>query len=560
MNIFMKTNQNAVFVGFFLFGLLVFYPALSSYFFADDFGFLAISRYIHNPLTFFNNDHFPGSFYYRPFGMLSWWLSYKLFGIQYVLHNLVNMLIHIGNAYVLFRIFGLVRANMKLNILLALLFLVHPLTISTSMWLSDRFDLLATWFILLTIYWFLRYRLEGARAAYFSALAVCMLASLSKEIAYFTPLLVTIVSWYIYPNAIRTWRIKLSEIAPFYGAVFLVFGARFVLLRGTEKLLLGEDSLFTVLMGGVWRWLCLLPNFYTFYTDFAQWNVVVGILLLVAIFILAGLSLRALSRPREISWSMAMLGLTIILVPAILQAPVTFISLVYHSSGGFDLSNLVNSRFYYLSFVGFLLLAQQLLTVACSVFINPDTNLVVARLVYFLLSIQVMAYGTLSHSLGHGWSKLTNGQTRNVIEQASLALEPLSLPQKGCKLYILNTPDSRYFREFSDSIIKAIAPQQSQMIHCLVLTERSPWFQLMSREDMKTMQAAPLRDAIVAGQPIAPTLIDGLAFIYLNVPDSPEIALDPNAMFIEFDGQKYVDVSQQMRSGSKRVSFFSARP
>jgi len=560
----MKTKHAVVFPGFFLFGLIVFFPALSSYFFTDDFEFLAISRYISNPLAFFNNDHFPGSSYYRPLGMLWWWLTYKLFGIQYVLHNLLNMLIHIGNTYVLFRVFSLIRADFRLNILLALLFLVHPLTTSTSMWLSDRFDLLATWFILLTIYWFLRYRLEGTRVAYFSALATCILASLSKELAYFTPLIVTIVAWYIQPDAIRTWRTKLSEIAPFYVAILLVFTVRYALLRGTEKLLLGDNSLFTVLLGGAWRWLNFLPDLYAFYTDFSQWNITVGILLPIATLILAGLSLLALPRLRGKSWGVITLGLTIILVPAVLQAPVTFTSFADHSKDGFAIVNLVNSRLYYLSFVGVLLIAQQLLTAAGSTFINPKSNLIVTRLVYFLLFAQIITYGALSYLLCHGWSKLTNGLARIVVEQTSLALEPLSLPKEGCKLYILNTPDSPsdslYFRDESDSIIKAMAPKHSQIIHCLVLTEKTPWFQLMLREDLKTMQAAPLRNAIVAGQPFPPTLIDNLAFVYLNMPDSVEAALDPNAMFIEFDGQKFVDVSQQVRSGSKKINLFSVRP
>lgn len=82
----------------------------------------------------------------------------------------------------------------------------------------------------------------------------------------------------------------------------------------------------------------------------------------------------------------------------------------------------------------------------------------------------------------------------------------------------------------------------------------------MLREDLKTMQTVPLRDAIVFGQPFAPTLIDNLAFVYLNVPNTAEVIHDTNAIFIEFDGKKYVDVSQQVRSGSKRVTFFSARP
>ncbi|CAN5150370.1 hypothetical protein BH11PSE11_BH11PSE11_06660 [soil metagenome] len=556
----MTLNRNAVLPGFLVVGLLVFYPALSSYFFTDDFGFLAISRYIHNPLSFFTNDHFPGGLYYRPFGLFSWWVTYKLFGTQHELHNLANLLIHVGSTCVLFRIFCLIRDNMRLNILVALLFLVHPLTISTSMWLSDRFDLLATLLILLTIYWYLHYRLDGARHAYFFALSACILASLSKELAYFAPLLVTISAWFGNRITAQTWRARLFEIAPFYAAVLFIFVVRFILLRGAETNLLGEHSLYTVLIGGIGQWCRLLPTYYSSYTDFANWNTGVGILLLLSIAVLAGLSLRAVFKQRTVNWNVLLLGLTIVFVPAILQAPVSFTGLNHNPGGGFDYSNMAGSRFYYLSLVGFLLVVHQFLTAACSMSGTANSNLAVSKLVYSLLALQILAYGVLSHSLGIGWAQLSNGPDRQVAEQTRAALEHQTWPEQGCKLYILNTPSTRYFREFSDVIVKAIAPQGSRIIHCLVLTEKSPWFQLMLREDEKTMQIAPLLNATVAGHAFVPTYIGNLAFFYLNVPGTPDVAFDQNAVFIEFDGKKYIDVTREIRSGSRKVQFFSARP
>ncbi|MGC2457318.1 MAG: hypothetical protein WA435_04945 [Gallionellaceae bacterium] len=560
----MKKYRNLVYFVYLLGGLLVFYPSLSSYFFSDDFAFLTIARYIGNPLSFFYYDHFPGGFFYRPLGMLSWWLSYKLVGTHHVLHNLINILIHIGNTCVLFRIFSLVHANFKLNALLALLFLVHPLTISTTMWLSDRFDLLATLFIFSSLYSFFRYRVDGSRHAYFLSIAACMLAVLCKELAYFTPLAITVVAIHFNQDPVRTMRQKLLEVAPFYAVILLVFGGRFILLRNTAIAhFLGENSLSKVMAGGVWNWLRLLPNYYSFNADWAHWNIGAWTLIVVTLVVLIGLTLHALFKPGAVSWSMIALGLTIMLAPAILQAPVSFSNLSYNPSGSFDFTNMVDSRFYYLSFAGFLLAAQQPLSVACKIFAssNANANALATYAIYILLAVQSIFFGILSYSLGNGWSKLSNGQPRHVAEQTSLAVEQLSLPQSGCKLYILDIPsDALYFREYSDSVIKALVSQGSPAIHCLVLTEKAPWYQIMLREDLATMQAVPLRPIIVGGQARLPTLIGDLAYVYLNVPDDIAVARDPNAVFIEFDGQKYIDVTQQVHSGSKKVNFFSDRP
>lgn len=553
-------NRKLVYLGICLLGLLVFYPALTSYFFADDFAYLAISRHLRNPLSLFNHDHFIGSFYYRPLGMLLWWLSCHLFGTQYFLHNLVNILIHVGSACALFRIFSLVNTNQRLNVLMVLLFLVHPASISTTAWLSDRFDLLATLSILLALYWFLRYRLDGIWRGYYLALAASVLAILSKEQGYLTPLLVTSIALSFRPDATRSWRRTLGEIAPFYGVALAVLGVRFALLRGTEKYLMG-DTLPNALVGGVSKWLRMLPDFYVFYTNFARFNVGVYALLIAAILVLAGLGLRALARPGVVNWSAVALGLAIALLPAIVQAPVTHTALTFTPDGSFSFSALANSRYYYLSLAGFALVAQQLLSAACVTFTDAGVRRAVTRLVYCVLAALVMMYAILSYSLCIDWSKLTNSSDRRVIEQVNLAVAQLQLPRRDCKLYILNSyPASTYFREYSDSMIKAFAPTDSQVIHCLVLTEKTPFYQIVLREDLEAMRIAPLQYMTLGGQAIAPTLIDTLAYVFLTIPNADAVSRDANAVFIEFDGTRFVDVSQQVRSGEKKVNFFDDHP
>lgn len=566
----MEVNRKFVYFGFFVCSLIVFLPALASYFFLDDFGFLTISRYINNPLSFFTNDHFPGSFFYRPLGMLLWWVTYHLFGTSYELHNLINILIHTCNACVLFRIFCLILNNKKLNVLMALLFLVQPATISTTAWLSDRFDILTTLFILLTVCWFLSYRLGNGHRYYFLALAASVLAILSKETAYFTPVLVTIISVGFRSNETSRGKQVLIEIAPFFALMLGLYGVRALLLRGTDKLMYG-DSLPNVIMGGISKWLHLLPDFFTFFTNFERFNVVAYLMLIAMLLILVVPVAWGLLKPGDKNWGIVALGLAIMLLPAILQAPVTYVQLTQQPDGEFSIFAVTASRFYYLSFAGFVLLANQLLHNAFSIspqrygiqspeprVRNPVFGI---RTIYGVLGILVSFNAILSYSICNKWSKLTNGSDRQVIEQASLALTKVKLPEHDCKLYFLNTnPPSWYFREFADSIIKALAPPNSQIIHCLVVSEKAPWYQFLLRDDLGFTKIAPLQNVIMAGQPVAPTLIDSLAYVYLKIPDIDAVATDPNAMFFEFDGNRFVDVSQQIRSGVKKVYFFDDRP
>jgi hypothetical protein len=55
-------------------GFVSYAPALRAYFAQDDFAFLALVRLLHAPWLLFVHDHFPASLYFRPLGVLAWWL------------------------------------------------------------------------------------------------------------------------------------------------------------------------------------------------------------------------------------------------------------------------------------------------------------------------------------------------------------------------------------------------------------------------------------------------------------------------------------------------------
>ena len=206
-------KKGYVFLLFLSLSAIVFSPALTSFFYWDDFPLLCMSRYIGNPLSFFTENYFPGGYNYRPLGMLSYWLSYQLFGLSPILHNLLNSVLHVTNAFLCYvflkELFG--TKHFILIFFSSLLFLIHPVAISTSLWLGDRFDLLATMFILSTLFSFLRFVSTHQRKFFFYSLISTFLGILSKEISYILPLLITLTLYLreaMFMNSSKIWTSK----------------------------------------------------------------------------------------------------------------------------------------------------------------------------------------------------------------------------------------------------------------------------------------------------------------------------------------------------------------
>lgn len=534
-------NKRLVIYGYVLVGMTIFYPALHSFFYADDFALLTIGRYSRNPLSFFIYNHFPGGIYYRPLGMSLWWLSFKLAGACPELQNLINILIHIGNSSILFCILNKFHAKIKLNGLLALIFLVHPLTISTAMWLSDRFDLLATLFIFLSLYTHLHFCRNESRLAYVLSVSACMLAALSKEIAYITPVLIMIISAEDCRGVARSWIQRLRIVAPYFGVVGVVAGVRNLVLRGAT-LQISSEQILNVIVIGFRQTIRLMPKYYSHFIHGIHWYSGLYILIIATTLVLVVLGLRTLSKPALVSWRIVSCGLAIILLTAILQAPVTYANLTYNSSDSFDIPDMVGSRFYYLSFAGFILVVQQFLSIPFRV---PNMASM-SNSIYILLIGQGIIFGLLSQSLCRNWSELTNGSLRNAADQAIMAIEQLPLPENNCRLYLLNSPaDAPYFKEYSDSIIKAIASQNSRVIHCGIMTEIAPFYQVMLREDRRILKSEEQHNNSIIGQYGTSNII----YVYPNAPNISAIFDDPNALILRFDGQRFVKYTQQVKDG-----------
>jgi tetratricopeptide (TPR) repeat protein len=172
---------------------LVFWPAVDADFVNWDDNFLLVEneRYrgfgpeqLRWMFTTFHMGH------YQPLTWVSYALDHLVWGMEPRGYHLTNVILHAANAVLIYvlarRLFDLAlgasRTRTVPPLLAALLFAVHPLRTESVAWVTARRDLLSTFFFLLAVISWLRFReREGRDARWYAASVVCFLLSLLSK-------------------------------------------------------------------------------------------------------------------------------------------------------------------------------------------------------------------------------------------------------------------------------------------------------------------------------------------------------------------------------------------
>jgi hypothetical protein len=106
-----------------------------------------------------------GALYFRPLVILSYFLDREIWGMHPVAMHLENILLHLGNALLVFFLTRqLLPENLRkrsfVPIFAALLFALHPVNSESVVWVSGRTDLLAGFFVLLGVISLVRFKTE----------------------------------------------------------------------------------------------------------------------------------------------------------------------------------------------------------------------------------------------------------------------------------------------------------------------------------------------------------------------------------------------------------------
>jgi protein O-mannosyl-transferase len=129
---------------------------------------------------------------YVPLTLLTYQLDYSLFELNPIGYHATSLILHILNVLLVFMIFKQLFSK-KTAFIIGLIFAVHPLNVEAIAWASGRKDVLAPFFLLLSYFLYLRYKVTGKY--YWVSVFVFVLGLLSKISIVFFPLILLATDW-----------------------------------------------------------------------------------------------------------------------------------------------------------------------------------------------------------------------------------------------------------------------------------------------------------------------------------------------------------------------------
>ena len=200
--------------------VIVYHNALSAYFFDDDFQWLVGSWSFHSSqlVAIGTLSHF-----YRPVIDLYFAAATPLFRGSPVLFHLASILLHAANALVIFALARLVSRSTLYGFMAALFFVVQPSDIDAIAWVGALAEAVGAFFGCLSLFFFLKWLVEGRARWRELSVLLFLLALLTHESSViFLPVL-ALADWAFLhgkgpiqnPARILGWRGIIRVYAPY---------------------------------------------------------------------------------------------------------------------------------------------------------------------------------------------------------------------------------------------------------------------------------------------------------------------------------------------------------
>ena len=125
---------------------------------------------------------------YHPLTVLSLAINYSISGFDAWSYHLLNLLFHLCNCYLVFRLaLILSRNNLTIAFTTSLLFGIHPMHVESVAWVSERKDVLYSLFFLAGLISYTKYVDSGSKKQYGLTILLLVLSLLSKPAAVIFP-------------------------------------------------------------------------------------------------------------------------------------------------------------------------------------------------------------------------------------------------------------------------------------------------------------------------------------------------------------------------------------
>jgi tetratricopeptide (TPR) repeat protein len=151
---------------------------------------------------------------WHPLTWLSHMADVQFYGMNPAGHHLTSVLFHAANAALLFIILNAMTGAFWRSAIVAALFALHPLRVESVAWISERKDVLSTFFWLLAVWGYFKFCVSHWKAWYVAALVLFACGLMSKPMVVTLPFILLLLDFWPLKRRLQWWLV--AEKIPFF--------------------------------------------------------------------------------------------------------------------------------------------------------------------------------------------------------------------------------------------------------------------------------------------------------------------------------------------------------
>ncbi|MGB4860533.1 MAG: glycosyltransferase family 39 protein [Dokdonella sp.] len=524
--------------------LLVGWPAIHGFWVRDDLTQLAYVRLLGTPWPLFTHDHFPvpGSIF-RPLGFASLWLSEWVFSHDYAANSIADLVLH---GVLVFSLYRLMRVAVRpmTAFVSCLLFALPPVVLVTVMSWSNRFDLLAVLFTLVTLRALCDW-IASKRELHLAVALVTMLAALlSKESGVIAVVgAALLIGEAALAHRIVWQRAMVGIVAVgLVGIVYVVW--RHDMLGSGGNVISGLGSLIETLTRGTALWWRQLGGYLA--AGLSTWIVVFALLVAVVAVIACVIRSDRELRAEELRRPILLAAIAFLFLPGVLQAPIAVLNSIAASADMSAVELGMQARLYYTGCVGLAMLLALLV---------DSSGRTPRRIINVGLFVLAAVAGVATHRIAASHAQRSTAIAKQPVAVVDyVASHPL--PAERCRVVILGYQPAPEWATVTplDSVIKALAPDLDKVSDCLFANEHHTYIHQFAADRVTPADLLPWRPRVIRDQLVPWLEIGGLVVAYLDPPSEFSTFDRDEILFLAIDGDSVTDVSAAVRDGTRVVN------
>ncbi|HOV32097.1 MAG TPA: tetratricopeptide repeat protein [Candidatus Hydrogenedens sp.] len=161
--------------------------------------------------------------FWAPITKISHRIDTHLFGNNATGHHVINLLLHIINSLLLWRLLCRLTGEGFIQFLAMCIFAIHPLRVEPVAWIASRKDLLSTLFLFLMLLKYIDWAKTHKKWDYILSLLFFVFAAMSKPVSIVFPLCLPVLDIFFLSNDKSEWkRINLIQKTSLYIPYFVI--------------------------------------------------------------------------------------------------------------------------------------------------------------------------------------------------------------------------------------------------------------------------------------------------------------------------------------------------